>query len=198
MRSRRLQEQGCETRAAEMYRGSGHLHLMEGVRNLRRCFGRGIVDLRIISPGYGLLSECDPIVPYDYTFRDLAPGQTIPQRSRVLGIHEKIKCLISSYDMVFFLLGADYITACELPFSVPNSTQIFLVASGGEGAIKANGLYTHAVCVGPELVDRFSEANPRNLKGVVFKTLCAAACTQGIGVLEEVKKNPQLIKESIL
>ena len=51
---------------------------------------------------------------------------------------------------------------------------------------------------GPELVDQLAEANPRNLKGVVFKRLCAAACAQGIRVFEEVKKNPQRIKEFIL
>ena len=145
MRSRRLEE--FETPAAQMYRGNGHLHLMNGVTDLRHTFGQGIVDVYIISPGYGLLNEHDPIVPYNYTF-EVQGQETIQQRSRRLRIHEKIECLLSSYDLVFFLLSAHYITACLLPFSVPNSTQIFLVAPGGEGTIHANGLSTHAVCVG--------------------------------------------------
>ena len=182
LRSRRLQE--FETPAAEMYRGSGHLHLMKGVRNLRRCFGRGIVDLRIISPGYGLLNEDDLIVPYNYTFDDLTQEE-IPQRSRVLGIHEEIECLLSSYDLAFFLLSKDYVTACELPFHVPNSaTQIFLVAPSLEDTIPVDKPYIHAVCAGEELVDQLAEANNRNLKGVVFKRLCCVACREGWGSLK--------------
>ena len=194
-RSRELN--AYKTPAAEMYTGSGHLHLMNGVNNLRRTFKqRIIVDLRIISPGYGLLNECDLIVPYNYTFEGQGPV-AIRQRSRRLRIHENIECLLSSYDMVFFLLSENYVTACELPFPGPESTQIFLVPPGLMGQISANGLYIHAVCLEPELVDRFPSANPRNLKGVVFERLCTDACDRGIWVFEEVKRNPQRIVEFI-
>ena len=208
LRSRRLEE--FETPATQMYRGNGHLHLMNGVTDLRHTFGQGIVDVYIISPGYGLLNERDPIVPYNYTF-ERQSQVTIQQRSRRLRIHEEIECLLSSYDLVFFLLSAHYITACLLPFHVPNSTQIFLVAPGLAGTINANGLSTHAVCVGPELVNQLEGANPRNLKGVVFERLCTVACERGENrtgngcscdpgnrVFEEVKQNPQLMIEMVL
>lgn len=196
LRSQRLQH--LETPAAQMYTGSGHLHLMNGVNNLRRTFKqRIIVDLRIISPGYGLLNECDPIVPYNYTFEGQGPV-AIRQRSHRLRIHEKIMCLLSNYAMVFFLLSENYVTACELPCRVRESTQIFLVPPGLMGKIFANGLYIHAVCLEPELVDRFPSANPRNLKGVVFERLCTVACDRGIQVLYDVKQDPQRIREFIL
>ena len=200
-RSRELK--AFETPAAEMYTGSGHLHLMNGVKNLRRtCEQRLIVDLRIISPGYGLLNEEEHIVPYTYTFHRLSQ-EKIRQRSRELGIRPKVKDLLSSYDLVFFLLSKDYVTACRLPFHVPNSaTQIFLVAPSLKHTIPVDKPYIHAVCAGEELVDQLAGANNRNLKGVVFERLCrkisTAACDCGIRVLEEVKQNPQRIKEFIL
>lgn len=200
-RSRELN--AYKTPAAEMYTGSGHLHLMNGVKNLRRtCEQSTIVDLRIISPGYGLLNEEDLIVPYTYTFYGLSQ-ERIRQRSRKLGIHPKVKDLLSSYDLVFFLLSKDYVTACELPFHVSNSaTQIFLVAPSLKGTIPVDRPYIHAVCAGQALVNQLPGASKHNLKGVVFERLCRkisiAACDCGIRVLEEVKEDPQRIKEFIL
>ena len=50
--NRRTRElESYTTPAAQMYTGDGHLHVMNGVKSLRRTFGQGIVDVRIISPG---------------------------------------------------------------------------------------------------------------------------------------------------
>ena len=194
-RSRELRR--YETPAAQIYTGDGHLRLMNGVKKLRHAFGRGIIDVHIISPGYGLLNEADPIVPYDYTFHRQSQ-QEIRQRSRQLRIRPRVEDLLSNYDLAFFLLSAHYITACLLPFHVPNSTQIFLVALGLAGAIKAKGLSTHAVCAGMELVGQLEGATRYNLKGVVFERLCTVACERGKRVFEEVKRNPQRMIEMVL
>ena len=168
-----------ETPAAQMYTGDGHLRLMNGVKNLRRKFGLGIVDVRIISPGYGLLDEETLIVPYDYTFNGLGQDE-IRRRSRRLEIQPQVECLLPSYDLAFFLLGKDYVTACQLPFRVTNSaTQIFLVAPGLEHTIPANRPYIHAVTAELELVDQLDGANNFNLRGVVFERLCTIACDCG-------------------
>ena len=195
-KSIRLKE--FETPAAQMYTGNGHLHLMNGVRGLRRSFGPGVVDVRIISPGYGLLNEENPIVPYDYTFHRQGREQ-IRQRSRRLEIHPEVEHLLSSYDLVFFLLGKDYVTACLLPFRVPNPvTQIFLVAPSLQDSISADLPYVHAVCAGVELAHQLQGATRYYLKGVVFEKLCTVACDRGHRVFEEVKRNPQRIIEMVL
>ena len=144
-----------EMPAAQMYTGGGHKHLMDGVENLRGKFRLDIkVDVRIISPGYGLLKEKDPIVPYTYTFHEQG-REKIRKRSRELGIHPIIKGLIPSYDLVFFLLSNDYVTACELPFRVPNRvTQIFLVAPSLKHTIPSDGPYVHKVCAGTKLAKK--------------------------------------------
>ena len=178
-----------ETPAAQMYTGNGHLRVMNGVKNLRRTFGPDVVDLYIISPRYGLLNEETPIVPYDYTFDGLLK----------LEIHEEIERLLSSYNLVFFLLTKDYVTACQLPFRVSNRvTQIFLVAPALQGAIPANLPYIHAVCAGVNLAAQLPGAIKFNLKGVVFERLCKVACNRGLEVFEEIKRNPQRMIEMVL
>ena len=43
--------------AGEMYTGAQHLRLMEGVKALRQAFGQKVVDVKILSAGYGLIAE---------------------------------------------------------------------------------------------------------------------------------------------
>ena len=197
LRSRRLEE--FETPAAEMYTGDGHLRLMNGVTNLRDTFKQDIiVDVRIISPGYGLLHEEDYIVPYSYNFSDY-PNSDIEQRSKKLKIHPKIECSLSRYDLAFFLLSEPYLTACLLPFDVKKPpVQIFLVAEGAQIMIPCPRPYIRTVCAGEELDDQLEGVTPRNRKEVVFEKWCKVACNRGLEVFEEVKRNPQRMIEMVL
>ena len=65
----------------------------------------------LFSPGYGVLNEKDPIVPYDYDFSKESIDQ-IKSRSKKLKIKSKIECSLSRYDLAFFLLSEKYIIAC--------------------------------------------------------------------------------------
>ena len=200
LRNRRSESlEGYKTPAAEMYTGDGHLRLMNGVTNLRDTFKQDIiVDVRIISPGYGLLHEEDYIVPYSYNFSNY-PNSDIKQRSKKLKIHPKIECSLSRYDVAFFLLSEPYLTACLLPFDVKKPpVQIFLVAEGAPEIFSSNRPHIHAVCVGDELIPQLDGANNYNLKEVVFDILCTVACNQGLQVFEKVKSNPQQILKMVL
>ena len=199
LKSRPLREE-YETPAEEMYTGDGHKHVMNGVKNLRNSIEQGIVvDVHIISPAYGLLNENDPIVPYNYDFKDY-PNWKIEQRSKKLKIHAKVEYLLSSYDLAFFLLSEPYLTACPPPFNVqrPPPVQIFLVADGALGRIP-NKPYIHAVCVGEWLDDQLEgTANNYKRKEIVFERLCTVACDRGLEVFEEVKQNPKRMIEIAL
>ena len=188
-----------KTRAAEMYTGDGHKRLMNGVKNLRNTIEQGIVvDVRIISPAYGLLNEEDWIVPYNYDFSDY-PNWKIEQRSKKLKIHPKIECSLSRYDLAFFLLSEPYFTACLLPFDVKKPpVQIFLVAEGAQEIFSSNRPHIHAVCVGDELIPQLDGANNYNIKEIVFDILCTVACNQGLQVFEKVKSNSQQILKMVL
>ena len=54
--------------AAEMYTGTHHRLVMDGLRQVWGRWGRDIVELAILSGGYGLLRADDVISPYDVTF----------------------------------------------------------------------------------------------------------------------------------
>ena len=195
-KSIRLKE--FETPAAQMYTGDGHLRLMNGVEDLRHTFGQDIVDVRIISPGYGLLNEEDLFVPYNYDFSNY-PNWKIEQRSRQLKIHPKIECSLSRYNLAFFLLSEKYVTACILPFVVQKSAlQIFLIPEGALKNIPSPRPYIRTVCAGEELAAQLASANNFNLKGVVFERFCKVACDRGDQVFEEVKGNPQRMIEMVL
>ena len=185
----------CEAPAAKMYTGLQHRYLMEGLEQVWHVHGKQTIDLAIISAKYGLLRECDPVVPYDETFQGLKK-RDILERSDSLQIHEKTEDLIKGYDLVFFLLGNEYVQALQLPFDVPDTvTQIFLLGKTHERLIP-NLSNVHFVPAGSELARELSVMGIA-LKGVVFKKLCDAVCREGLEMFERVRQNPQLILDLV-
>ena len=181
--------------AAKMYKGDEHLYVMKGLGKVRDCYGREVIDLSIISTGYGLINECTVIVPYDVP----------PDKSRVLleesdRLHKSVEGLIADYDLVFYLLGQKYYNALELhkrPFQVPDTvTQIFLIVkltTGYKYLIPHRLRNCYAVELSSdEIGDTFSA------KGQVFKKLCETACREGLQVFKEVRRNPQMIRDIAL
>ena len=181
----------CEAPAAKMYTGLQHRRLMEGLKQVRQVYGEQAVDLAIVSAKYGLLSECTVIAPYNCTFQGLRTDEIL-ERSHSLQLHERAKALITGYDLVFFLLGKEYIQALELPLGVTDAvTQIFLLGSTHRRLIPSSP-NVHFVPAGSELARELSVMGIA-LKGVVFKILCDAVCRDGLKVFERIRQNPQLI-----
>ena len=185
----------CEAPAAKMYTGLQHRRLMEGLKQVRQVYGEQAVDLAIVSAKYGLLSECKVIAPYNCTFQGLRTNEIL-ERSHSLQLHERTKVLIRRYDLVFFLLGKEYVQALELPFGVTDAvTQIFLLGSTHRRLIP-NSPNVHFVPAGSELAKELSVMGIA-LKGVVFKKLCDAVCREGLEVFETVGQNPQKILDLV-
>lgn len=185
----------CEAPAAEMYTGLQHKYLMEGLEQVRQFYGEQTVDLAIISAKYGLLRECEVIAPYNCTFQGLRTNEIL-ERSRRLQLHERTKVLIRRYDLVFFLLGKEYVQALELPFGLTDAvTQIFLLGSTHRRLVP-NLPNVHFVPVGRDLA-RELRVMGIALKGVVFKKLCDAVCREGLEVFDRVRQNPQMILDLV-
>ncbi|MDE0014121.1 MAG: peroxide stress protein YaaA [Candidatus Poribacteria bacterium] len=185
-----------ETIATDMYTGQQHRHLKAGLEQLRAYYKEAIIDLYIISAGYGLLNESDVIVPYNVTFTGLNKKELL-ERSNGLQLHERIKTLITHYDLVLFLLGAEYVRALQLPFKVPDTvTQIFLIGTGARKLIP-NLPNTHFVPAGTSLRHKLHTTNT-TLKGLVFERLCAFVCREGLQVFEKIRQNPQRILDVAL
>lgn len=182
-----------KTPAAKMYVGREHREMMRGLRKIRRCYGREVVDLSIVSTGYGLVSECCTIVPYDVP---LCKSPVLLEKERSDKLHNDIENLIRSgnYDLVFFLLSKEYYEALKLhccPFQIPNGvTLVFLIGKNSSDLIPCLKRH-YPVCVFDELPE-FGGSN-RDRKGRVFRELCKIACCEGIGIFENIKRDPQQI-----
>jgi hypothetical protein len=88
--------------------------MMRGVEHLRTNFSLATFDVAIISAGYGLICEEKKIAPYDITFT-CKGSPWIRERREVLKIPAKTRKLLSEYQVVFFLLGKEYLTSVDLP-----------------------------------------------------------------------------------
>src|SRR6266568_1098554 len=154
--------------AGQLYRGRQHLQLMQGVELLRQTFGHTVVDVKIISAGFGLVSEEQPLPPYNATFADL-PSSKILAISQRLCIPQKINHLMSnSYDCAFFLLGDSYLLSIGLPFfQKPNFPCLFLAGPSSHKRVPRRSPY-YFVRVGQDDSIAFSY-NLVGLKGQLFK-----------------------------
>jgi hypothetical protein len=107
-----------------MYTGRQHVLMMSGVRRLREGLKQASFDVSIISAGYGLISEARSIAPYDITFQ----GKGLPwarDRGTALKIPSMTRELLSKYQVVFFLLGKEYLSSLGNP-SIPEPGQKFI------------------------------------------------------------------------
>lgn len=198
-RSTTLNEFSCS--AGEMYTGAQHLRLMEGVKLLRKVGGTKnndsdiTVDVGIISAGYGLINEKTMIVPYEVTFNTMK-GQEVDEWAQFLDIHKAFEQLISDYDLIFVLLGENYLRALNLPVKTnSNQTFIFLASWGSSAYIQ--------VKFGNTFVLPLSNAEAKyygyglvGLKGFLFKQFAQLAHRDG-QLISNLVKNPQLFKEVI-
>ena len=176
--------------AIELYEGREHKKVRAGLKEVRRHsqYGETTVDLYIISTKHGLIKEDRVIDHYD------VPNNTSPVLNGAGRgkLHQDVEELIKDYDLIFFLLGATYVKALQLPFNVPATvTQVFLIFTRTKGY---RNLIPESLqnCEAVELhASEFRSGY--TAKGLVFNKLCEAACSQGFHLFEEVKKDPQRI-----
>ena len=191
LRQRTVELKDFKVPAAEMYTGQQHRYLMAGLKEVRKVHKAPTVDLHIISAGYGLLAEDDIIVPYNVTFSGLKKGELLA-RSNSLQLHKRIETLSVNYHLVFFLLGAEYVRALQLPFEIPDTVlQIFLLGTGYRKLIPPNA---HFVPAGGDLARELGVMGVA-LKGFVFKKICECVCRDGLQVFEKIMRDPQLIPD---
>ena len=193
-REEELKEYACK--ASEMYTGMQHLRLMEGINALRQKFGKGILDLYVVSAGYGLINEDKEIVPYEVTFNTMnASG--INEWSKQIKIHQSLDQIINEYDLVFFLLGDKYLRAVDLPLNATKENQKLLVfASGTSKKMVPNVAPYYFIEVGQEDAKSFSYGLV-GLKGFLFKLLSQDIISSDGKLLEQIYGDPSLIMSSL-
>ena len=154
--------------AGKLYSGRQHLLVMQGVEMLRQAFGPDVVDVKIISAGFGLVNEEDLLPPYNATFAGLSTSKILAA-SQKLRIPENINQLMrGEYACAFFLLGDSYLLSLGLPFAqVPTFPCLFLSGPSSRKRVPRRSPYRF-VKVGQDDSIAFSY-NLVGLKGLLFK-----------------------------
>lgn len=195
-REKTLWEFACP--ASQMYTGQQHLRAMEGVKVLRSCFGQQAVDLKILSAGYGLISEDKNIVPYSVTFNEMK-GREIDRWAQVLGVHEDFEQAIVAYDLVFVLLGDKYLRAIDFPVKTKSEQSLIFLASNQSAAcisfLNAN-TKSFILTLSNAEASRFGYGLV-GLKGYLFK-LFATEAEDKPDLLQRIYQEPKIFLQAFL
>lgn len=178
-----------------MYTGVQHRRLMEGIELIRTTSGQGIIDLCIVSAGYGLLHEKEMIVPYEVTFNDMNKSE-IREWARFLKIRESVSEKTKDYDLVVFLLGDKYLQALELPLDIKGSPELLFLASKTSRKLIPTGQPYYFVEAGKAEAKSFRYGLV-GLKGYLFKLLAQEVAKKGLRVVERLAKDPNLLVETL-
>lgn len=177
--------------ANKMYTGMQHLRLMEGINLLRDKYGSDILDVCIVSAGYGLIPENKKIAPYEVTFNTMNSREII-NWARILRVKETLSSVVKGYDFVIFLLGDKYLRALELPISTFDNQTLLFLASGTSRKLIPNKQNYFVHEVGQEDAKAYSYGLI-GLKGYLFKLLAMEIVSQGKEVLSELRSNPSIL-----
>ena len=193
-REQELQEFSIE--AGKLYTGMQHQRLLEGVELIRKAFGHTILDLYIVSAGYGLISENRKVVPYEVTFNNMN-GAAIAAWSQHIGIHKDLNSLIPEYDLVFFLLGDKYLKAVNLPLenARPDQKLLFLASGTSQKMIPSAPPYFF-VEVGQKDAKEFSYGLV-GLKGFLFKLFAQETAKMSGNPFEQVYHDPSVFMQML-
>jgi hypothetical protein len=192
-REAELKDYACP--AGEMYTGMQHLRLMEGVHKLRDTLGHEALDVSILSAGYGVISEGQVIMPYEVTFNGMKSHE-VDAWAVHLGVHDAIASLISNYDLIFFLLGDNYLRAATLPLdSRADQTFVFLASRGQADGIQGMAAKKVVIPLSNPEAKRYRYGLV-GLKGFLFKQFAEIVASQPT-LLKEVYETPQTFQALI-
>lgn len=192
-REAELQEYACP--AGDIYTGMQHLRLMEGVRLLRGALGKGSLDVKILSAGYGLIPENRVIVPYEVTFNNMKAVE-FDAWTDYLDLHQAISSAIASYDLIFFLLGDNYLRAASLPLlSRSDQAFVFLASRSQASAVQGMEARTGVVLLSNLEAKKYSYGLV-GLKGYLFKQFAQAVELQP-NLFKDIYEHPELFQTVI-
>ena len=195
LKSREEELADFATPASQLYTGYQHLQVMKGVNHLRDALGSEVIDLMILSAGYGLIPEDQIIVPYEVSFNTMT-GQEIDEWSRFLDIHRSLEQAIHNYDLIFILLGENYIRSLSLPIEVKaKQTFIFLTSQGGLRYINRLNCHKFSLPLNNSQAKKYGYGLI-GLKGFLFNKFSQSIQTKP-ETIHQVKKQPCIFQELI-
>ncbi len=129
------------TPAEDLYTGQQHARLMRGVRALRtarRTDGAraAVVDLFILSAGYGWVAGKRKLAPYECTFTGMSSTQ-LRRWADTLAVPAQARRLLArKYELALVLLGGSYLKACRFRDGpAPGGPVFFLCGADSVGRV---------------------------------------------------------------
>ena len=118
--------------AVDLYTGQQHVRLMRGVKAIENGRKKDtIVDLWILSAGYGLVSSCEELVPYECTFQGMKAAD-LREWAKQLNVPRAFRESVSGeFDLGLILLSDDYLKACDLDETIEFGGPTLLFCGAG-------------------------------------------------------------------
>ena len=176
--------------ALEIYTGTHHQLVMEGVRAVWQRWGRKTLDVAILSGGYGLLRADEEIIPYDVTF-DQFDEQALANWVERLEIPEQVASLAGQYDLAFYLLSGRYLSVLDLPLDVPDSMQQIVLTGQDSLDLVPPAANLHPFVAAEAAAARRWHVKAPHVRGFLFRRLCNQVAYHGPIVLEWLYHHPE-------
>lgn len=180
--------------AIEMYTGTHHRLVVAGVRAVWERWGHQLLDLTILSGGYGLLSADQVILPYDVTFDQFEAAEFAAWVAR-LEIPRQTAELVQQYDLVFYLLSGRYLAALNLPLDVPGTVQQIVLTDQESMDQVPQTANLHPIVAAGGVAARRWHVKAPHVRGFVFGRLCDQVVRHGPDVLEWLRRDPQYTEQ---
>ena len=175
--------------AIDMYRGTHYRLVMEGVRAVWEQVGPSVLEVAILSGGYGLLQPEAVIIPYDVSF-DQFDEDSLAGWVAHLQIQERAAALVEDYDLVFYLLSGRYLAVLGLPLEVPDSVQQIVLTGQDSLALVPPVPNLYPFVAAEEVAARRWHVKSPHVRGFLFGRLCKQIVQHGPAVLEWLYHQP--------
>jgi hypothetical protein len=176
--------------AAEMYTSRHHRLVMDGIRAVWERWGRHVLEVVILSGGYGLLRAEQVIIPYDVSLNEFDPAGLAEWTAR-LRIPEQAATLLHDYDLVFYLLNGHYLDVLGLPLDVPASVHQIALTAQEDLSLLPPVSNLHALVAAKEVAARRWHVKAAHVRGFLFGRLCHQVVQHGPALLEWLYQHPE-------
>jgi hypothetical protein len=176
--------------AEEMYTGTHHRLVVQGVHAVWQRWGRAVLDLSILSAGYGLVDAREKIVPYDVSF-DEFDEKGVADWVDGLRIRERAAALLREYELVFYLLNRRHLAALGLPLDVPEGVQQIVLTGQDSLDLVPSAPNLYAIVAAEKVAAQRWHIKAPHVCGFLFGRLCNQVVAHGPAVLEWLCHHPQ-------